>query len=793
MNDYALKMEVRKSTVEGEVTASPSKSQTHRAIICSALAEGVSTVFNPLLCDDTEATLQACSVLGAEILSKSEEKIVIRGTGGVFKINEGRIDCKESGSTMRFLAPLAAISGGKIYFEGRPSLERRPISELLSVLAELGASVDYLQDIGSLPFVISSKGKPSGTRIRISGNVTSQFISGLLFALPLLRGDSIITITTELQSTDYVDLTIDTLRRFGISIHRTRDFREITVKGEQVFRATEIAIEGDYSSSAYLLVAGAIASGERGLTIRNLKRDSKQGDRKIVTFLREMGGDVEVGDSFVTVKRSVLHGAELDVTDTPDLVPPLVIASACSEGKTLLRGTGRLRLKESDRVESIAEMMTALGCDLMVEKDSMSVEGGIDTSSTLSFDFSDHRLVMSACLAGLVRTGRTIVLNPVAVKKSYPDFFDHLRTIGGDLAVISNSIGSRLRFSVYGESHGRRIGAVLEGVPRGIKVERDYIQREMDRRRSTTLLTTARKEPDIVEILSGIEEGITTGETVMMEIRNMDVISADYAGMKDFIRPGHADYTARQKYRSVFDYRGGGFLSGRMTVAFVAAGAIAKKIIETRGIKIFSRIVQIGKIIDDSNPPDEELENMENERVIRCADPLRSREMQEAIEDARKLGDSLGGVVECRIVGLPVGIGEPIFHSLESEISRAMFAIPAVKGIEFGSGFRGAAMRGSENNDPFVIREGRVVTLTNNSGGILGGISNGMTVVFRVAFKPTSSIPRVQRTVNVSKGEEATFIVKGRHDPCIALRAPPIVEAMAALTIADLMIISGEI
>ena len=793
MNDYGVKMEIGKSTVEGEVTASPSKSQTHRALICASLAEGVSTIYGPLLCDDTEATLQACKSMGAEILSKSEEKIIIRGIGGAFSIKEGKIDCKESGSTLRFFTPLAAICGGKTSFFGRPSLERRPVLALLSVLEDFGASVEYLMDVGSLPFIISSKGKLSGRQVKISGNISSQFISGLLFALPLLKGESNITITTDLESKDYVELTIDVLERFGIKIHRTPDFRNITVPGGQVYRASEITIEGDYSSSAYLLVAGALAGGERGVTVRNLRSESKQGDRRIITFLKSMGADIELEDSTVTVRKSNLSGCEIEVSNTPDLVPVLAIASACSKGTTILKGIRRLRLKESDRVESTEKMMNALGCKIGVEENSLSIRGGIDLSSSVSLDFHDHRFVMSSSVSGLVRSGRTIVSDPTAIKKSYPDFFDHLRSLGGDVTTISNFLGKILKVSVFGESHGKRIGAVLEGVPKGIKVEKEYVQKELDRRRSTTLLTTTRREPDTVEILSGLKEGITTGEAIRMEIKNRDIKSDAYIKGKGLVRPGHADYTARQKYGSVFDYRGGGFLSGRMTATFVAAGSVAKKIIATRGVRVLSHIVQIGTIRSDSNASDEEIENAETQGVIKCIDPEKSIEMRRAIEDARSQGDSLGGIVECRIVGMPVGVGEPIFHSLESELSEAMFAIPAVKGVEFGSGFTGAGMRGSENNDPFAIRDGRVVTLTNNAGGILGGISNGMTVVFRVAFKPTSSIPRMQRTVNYSRGEDAMILVKGRHDPCIAVRAPPVVEAMAALTVADLMMISGDI
>ncbi len=793
MNDWGVRMEIGKSTVEGEVTASPSKSQTHRALICAALAEGVSTIYGPLLCDDTEATLQACKSMGAEILSKSEEKIVIRGIGGVFSIKEGKIDCKESGSTMRFFTPLAAISGGKISFIGRPSLEKRPVLELLSVLEDLGASVEYSRDIGSLPFTIASKGKLSAGQVKISGNVSSQFISGLLFALPLLYGESNIIITTDLESKDYVELTIDVLERFGISVHRSPDVRNITVQGGQTYKASEITIEGDYSSSAYLLAAGVLAGGEGGVTVRNLRSESKQGDKRIIAFLKSMGADVELGDSSVTVWRSDLSGCEIDVSDTPDLAPVLAIVSACSKGTTLLKGIRRLRFKESDRVDSTEWMMNDLGCKIRVEENALSIQGGIDLSSPVFLNFQDHRLVMSSSVAGLVRSGKTFVGGPTAIKKSYPDFFDHLRALGGDVTTISNSLGKILKVSVYGESHGRRIGAVLEGVPRGITVEREYVQKELDKRRSTTLLTTTRREPDTVEILSGLKEEITTGEVIRMEIKNMDVKSDAYIKGKGLIRPGHADYTARQKYGSVFDYRGGGFLSGRMTATFVAAGSVAKKIIATKGVRVLSHIVRIGTIKSDFNPSDEEIENAETEGIIRCIDPEKSKEMQRAIEDARSQGDSLGGIVECRIVGLPVGVGEPIFHSLESEISRTMFAIPAVKGVEFGSGFRGAGMRGSENNDPFAIRDDRVVTLTNNAGGILGGISNGMTVVFKVAFKPTSSISRVQRTVDYSKGKDEMISVTGRHDPCIAVRAPPVVEAMAALTVADLMMISGDI
>lgn len=228
-----------------------------------------------------------------------------------------------------------------------------------------------------------------------------------------------------------------------------------------------------------------------------------------------------------------------------------------------------------------------------------------------------------------------------------------------------------------------------------------------------------------------------------------------------------------------------------MTACFVAAGAVAKRILEMHGISVVSHIVQVGKVRIKTNPTDDDLLKADFPGVIRCADPTTAEEMKRTIEYAREQRDSLGGIVECRIIGAPVGIGEPLFHSLEGELSQAMFSIPAVKGIEFGTGFRGAEMSGSENNDPFAMVNGTMVTITNNAGGILGGISNGMPLVFRVAIKPTSSIAREQATVDLARAENATISVKGRHDPCVAVRAPPVVESMAALTVADLLIAGG--
>ncbi len=793
MNEYAVKVAIRKSILEGEIVASPSKSQTHRALICAALAEGISTIHNPLLCDDTEATLDACEMLGAEILTRGEEKIVVRGMGGRVKNQSGQIDCRESGSTLRFITPIVAVSDAEFVFRGKHSLARRPIKELLIVLEKLGSITDFIETRDGLPFRIRGPKEALGNNLKIRGNISSQFISGLLIALPLVEGESNITITTNLESSNYVELTLEVLEKFGIKIEKSDDLRSFTVKGRQRYAAADFWVEGDYSSSAFLLVAGALSGGGSGIKVNNLMQNSRQGDRKIVNILERMGARIDVKESSVTVKKSTLRGCTIDAMNVPDLVPVLAIAGSQAKGITHIDGIERLKLKESDRVSAIEKITKQFGCTARVGTNSISIRGSCAMKSKAPLDFSDHRLVMAGCIGGLVAKGETIVKNPTAIKKSYPDFFDHLRQLGGDVMTVSNTLGESFKLGVFGDSHGKRIGAFLDGVPKGVRVTREYIQEELEKRRSTTSLTTQRREPDIVEILNGIRGGVTTGGRIRLEIKNMDVKSELYEKNRYFIRPGHADYTARQKYASVFDFRGGGFLSGRMTACFVAAGAVSKKILEPSGIKVLTHIVQIGNVKILTDPLDADIKNCKFPNIVKCTDPTKAREMEIAIEAARSQGDSLGGVVECRIIGLLVGVGEPIFHSIEGAISQAMFSIPAVKGIEFGSGFKGAGMRGSENNDPVVMKNGNVVTLTNNSGGILGGISSGMPVVFRVAIKPTSSISKEQQTVNYEKYEDVKFSVKGRHDPCIAVRAPPVVEAMAALTITDLMMAGGHI
>ena len=354
-------------------------------------------------------------------------------------------------------------------------------------------------------------------------------------------------------------------------------------------------------------------------------------------------------------------------------------------------------------------------------------------------------------------------------------------------------LGRRLVLASFGESHGKCVGAVLEGCPAGLALREADVQPMLDLRRpGQSGISTQRKEQDKVEILSGTFDGRTTGAPITMIIRNADTRPSDYEKMRRTPRPGHSDYTAGVKYGGHNDVRGGGRFSGRLTAADVMGGAVARKLLsEALGVRTHSYTHSIGRVSMRGRyggDPDRTYSN-----DVRCPDAGAARLMRSAIVEARRAGDSLGGVVESVTTGLPVGVGEPVFASLESELSRALFSIPSVKGVEFGSGFAGARRRGSQNNDGYAYRGGRVVTRTNNAGGILGGISNGMPVTARIAFKPVSSIASPQKTVNLETGAEEVLRVGGRHDPCVVPRAPPVVDALVSLVVADLALEGGFI
>jgi chorismate synthase len=366
--------------------------------------------------------------------------------------------------------------------------------------------------------------------------------------------------------------------------------------------------------------------------------------------------------------------------------------------------------------------------------------------------------------------------------------------------LLSSIWGKHIKISVFGESHGSYIGVVIDGLPPGIKLDLDKISTEMARRRpGQDIYSTQRKEADRVEIVSGFFNGYTTGSPLCGIIKNTDKRSVDYDDIKEIMRPGHADYTAFVRYNGFADYRGGGHFSGRLTAPVVFAGAVANQYLEQKGITIGTHLLRIGKIQDEPMDPvnitAQQLINFRNMRF-----PVFSAEtaekMKEEINSARMDCDSVGGILETTILNLPAGLGSPMFDSVESRMAAFVFSIPAVKGIEFGSGFNLASMRGSEANDEFYISEdnGRKIprTKTNHAGGINGGITNGMPVIFRTCIKPTSTISKPQHTVNIRTMEETEHVFKGRHDPCIAVRAVPVIDAAAALVVMDLFLEHGE-
>jgi chorismate synthase len=351
--------------------------------------------------------------------------------------------------------------------------------------------------------------------------------------------------------------------------------------------------------------------------------------------------------------------------------------------------------------------------------------------------------------------------------------------------MAGNIFGKLFTLSTFGESHGVALGGVIDGCPAGLKIDIDYIQSELDRRRpGQSHIVTQRKESDTVEFLSGIYDGVSTGTSIGFVIRNENQKSKDYDHNVDIYRPSHADYTYDAKY-GIRDHRGGGRSSARETACRVVAGAIAKLILQHYGITVSAYTSQVGeiKLLKDYHHLD--FSKIES-NIVRCPDELVAQTMIQKIEQVRKAGDTIGGVISCVVKSVPVGLGEPVFDKLHADLGKAMLGINAVKGFEYGSGFEGVKLLGSAHNDEFYFEEatGSIKTKTNNSGGIQGGISNGEDICFRVAFKPVATIMQKQNTVN-SKGETKEMMGKGRHDPCVLPRAVPIVEAMAALVIAD--------
>ena len=356
---------------------------------------------------------------------------------------------------------------------------------------------------------------------------------------------------------------------------------------------------------------------------------------------------------------------------------------------------------------------------------------------------------------------------------------------------MASYLGEHIHVSVFGQSHSPAIGVVVDGLPAGERVDMEELGRFLKRRApGQNATSTPRKEADLPQFLSGLVDDVTCGAPLAALIENTNTRSQDYAQLRDKPRPGHADFTAQVKYGGFQDVAGGGHFSGRLTAPLCIAGGICLKMLRRRGIEVAAHIASVaGEADRPFDPMGETVETMEKLKraPFPVLDETAGERMRKVILQAKEEGDSVGGIVECLVTGVPAGLGEPMFGGMENRLAAALFGIPAVKGVEFGAGFGVANMRGSENNDPFTVKDGKVVTQTNHAGGILGGITNGMPLVFRLAFKPTPSIAKQQQTVSLSKKQVEELVVNGRHDPCIVPRAVPVVEAVTALVLSDLL------
>lgn len=352
---------------------------------------------------------------------------------------------------------------------------------------------------------------------------------------------------------------------------------------------------------------------------------------------------------------------------------------------------------------------------------------------------------------------------------------------------MKNTFGNSLSVTLFGESHGPEIGAVLDGIAPGIAVDTDYIAEKLTLRRPSGTLSTARREKDEFRIVSGVCNGKTTGTPLCILLKNNDTRPEDYAGLESAARPGHADYTAEQKYHGFQDAEGGGHFSGRITAALVAAGSVVESALMRKNIYIGTHIAECGGVRDrEFDDLDADLRQL-NGKAFAVLDDAAGQRMRECIELAAAAQDSVGGILETAVTGMPAGVGEPWFDTVEGELAHALFSVPAVKGVEFGAGFAFSGMRGSRANDPFRAENGRIFTLTNNNGGVNGGITNGMPLIFRCAVKPTPSIAAEQKTVNYKTGENVGLRITGRHDPCIVHRARAVADSVTALVLGDML------
>lgn len=416
-----MKIVIKKSEIKGNVRAPPSKSYTHRAVIAAALSDGLSIISNPLICDDTLATIEGCKRLGIKILNK-KNKLEIIGSKKI-SVPETSINCRKSGTTLRLLTAICTLCDEKIILTGDESLLNRPMDELVFALRELGAKCNVLKD------AITVEGKLKGGKINLKGNISSQFLSALLLSCPKAENETKISITTDLESKPYIEMTLDTLNKFKINIETNNDMKEFIIK-PQNYTSTNYNVEGDFSSAAFMLAAGAVAGK---VTVKNLNMDSKQGDKKIIDILKAMGAKVSIKNDNVTVEKSNLHSTEIDIKDSIDLGPICVFLATQASGTTIIKGIERLKIKESDRAEAIITELKKMGANIEKTKDSIIVKGPISLSGAIIDPHDDHRIAMACAVAGLVANGKTIINDIECINKSYPEFINDIKKIGGNI------------------------------------------------------------------------------------------------------------------------------------------------------------------------------------------------------------------------------------------------------------------------------------------------------------------------------------------------------------------------
>ncbi|MEM3399546.1 MAG: 3-phosphoshikimate 1-carboxyvinyltransferase [Candidatus Micrarchaeia archaeon] len=419
---------IRKSELNGKIKAPPSKSFSHRAIICAALARGRSKIKHLLKSDDVDATVSACESFGVQI-RRSADAIIVEGTAGELRAPEKPINCQFSGSTLRFVIPLAALAKGRTVITGEGRLLERPIGPLIEAMRMLGVECESKN--GFPPAILHGDGSIRGGTATIRGDVSSQFISGLLMVAPRARAKTKIILTSKLESRPYVDITLEVMNSFGISVLLSTDYGEFEVDAPQDYNGINYEIEGDFSSSAFLLCAAAVA-GE--VTISSLNPNSVQGDSAVVSILKEMGADIKTGDGFVSSKKSELKGTEIDASNIPDLVPVLAATSCYAEGKTRIFNASRLRLKESDRLSAITSELRKMGAKIEERQDELIINGSKLHGATID-PHNDHRIAMACAVAALGAEGETKIGNAECVSKSYPKFFEDLKKLGVDISM----------------------------------------------------------------------------------------------------------------------------------------------------------------------------------------------------------------------------------------------------------------------------------------------------------------------------------------------------------------------